>query len=425
MSAARFSSLDAWLHWQERLHPKTIDLGLDRVHRVAHRLDVLLPAPVTVSVGGTNGKGSAVAMLEAVLRAAGYTTGAYFSPHLLRYNERIRIDGAMVDDDALCQAFAAVDAARRDVSLTYFEFGTLAALWLFRRAAVDVALLEVGLGGRLDAVNVVDADAAIVTSVGLDHTQWLGPDRDSIGREKAGIFRSARPAVCGEARPPQGLIEVGQSLGADLRLRGRDFDATTDAQGWHWRGRRRDWPQLPLPALRGRAQIDNAAAVLAALEGLAGRLTVNRDAVVAGLRHVHLAGRLQLLDGRVPVLIDVAHNAEAAAVLADYLRQVPVAGGNRAVVGMLEDKPADSVARVLDGCIAHWYAGGLDGERGLSGAALAGRLGSVQGAVRAFDDVTAAFRQAWSDAGPQERVVVLGSFRTVAAVSESARWMKS
>lgn len=425
MTAPRFTRLQDWLRWQERLHPNTIELGLERVQAVAERLAVRRPAPVAVAVGGTNGKGSVVVMLEAVLRAQGYRTGAYLSPHLFRYNERIRIDGEQVPDDALCDAFAAVDAARGDTSLTYFEFGTLAALWLFQQAGVAVALLEVGLGGRLDAVNVVNAHAAVVTSVGLDHTDWLGDDRDSIGREKAGIWRAGRVAVCGERKPPQGLIEAGMRIGADLRLPGRDFQVQRAQGEWHWCGRSLAWPNLPMPALAGGAQIDNAAAALALLEGLAAELPVARDAVADGLARARLPGRLQVVPGRVPVLLDVAHNAEAAGALVRYLEQDPAAGRNIAVVGMLKDKPIRAVGRVLDQAVSAWYAGTLDGERGLTGQALAERLGRMRGPVSTFRDPAAAFRGAWRDARPGDRVVVLGSFRTVAAVSESARWMKS
>ncbi len=424
MTNPRFSSLDEWLRWQEGLHPSRIDLGLERVRKVARALDVTTPAPTTISVAGTNGKGSTVTLIEGILGAAGYRTGAYMSPHLLRYNERVRIDGREVGDDALCEAFAAVDDARAETSLTYFEFGTLAALWLFRRAAVDVAILEVGLGGRLDAVNAVDADGAIVTSVGLDHTQWLGPDRDSIGREKAGIWRAARPAVCGDPVPPDGLLEAATCIGTNLHLIKRDFDFDVEPQRWHWRGMRQQWDSLPLPAVPGAAQFNNAASALALLETLAARLPVSRLAVETGLEQMKIAGRLQQVPGEVPVLLDVGHNAEAATVLADFLAANPVPGRNLAVIGMLDDKPARTVARTLDPYIAGWYAGGLDGERALSGDELASRLIGLRAPVVVCETVPEAYGQASASATPGDRIVVLGSFRTVAAVSESARWMK-
>lgn len=419
MTSPRFSRLEDWLRWQETLHYKTIDLGLDRVRAVGQRLGVLKPAPVTLTVGGTNGKGSAIIMLEAILKAQGYRTGAYISPHLLRYNERVRIDGEEVSDAALCQAFESTDKARQETSLTYFEFGTLAALWLFHRAAVDVALLEVGLGGRLDAVNIVDAHGALVTSVGLDHTDWLGQDRDTIGREKAGIWRAGRPAICGEREPPRGLMEEGARIGADLRVRGRDFEAERCAHVWRWRGRTREWENLPCPTLAGNVQIDNAAAALALLEAVDEWLPAGRDAVAQGLKSARLPGRLQENCGAVSVLLDVAHNAEAAKVLADHLRETPVPGRNLAVIGMLKDKPARAVAHALDTLIDAWYAGGLDGDRGLSGDQLMERLSPVRGHRSVYCDTVSAYRQAWDDAEPGDRIVVLGSFHTLAAISEA------
>lgn len=424
MTPPRFSRVEDWLRWQETLHPKAVDLGLERVRAVGERLGVLRPAPVTLTVGGTNGKGSAVAMLDAVLRAQGYRAGAYLSPHLFHYNERVRIGGQDVSDAELCEAFAAVDAARDQTSLTYFEFGTLAALWLFHRAAVDVALLEVGLGGRLDAVNIVDAQSALITSVGLDHTDWLGPDRDSIGYEKAGIWRRGRAAICGEREPPRGLIEAGERIGADLYVRGRDFDAEKREEAWRWCGRARDWPNLPYPGLKGGIQLDNAAGVLAMLEAVEEWLPVGREAVEQGLRTARLPGRLEERRGTVSVLLDVAHNAEAARVVADYLRDEPAKARNLAVIGMLKDKPVRAVAQALDPTIDAWYAGGLDGERGLSGDLLAARMTPVRGRVSTHRDVASAYQQAEYDAEPGDRIVVLGSFHTLAAVSESARWMK-
>ncbi|HSP00336.1 MAG TPA: bifunctional tetrahydrofolate synthase/dihydrofolate synthase, partial [Thioalkalivibrio sp.] len=311
----RFDTLEQWLAWQETLHPKAIDLGLERVARVAGRLGLLEPSHAVITVAGTNGKGSTVALLDAIYRAAGYRVCTYTSPHLLRYNERIRIHGALASDEALCRAFDAVDTARGEESLSYFEFGTLAALWLFWEAAPDVAILEVGLGGRLDAVNIIDSDVAVITSIGIDHEAWLGSDREVIGAEKAGVFRAARPAVCGDPRPPASIQRRALDLGAKLYMAGRDFSwqAAALGQGWQWQG-----PgavvlaDLPLPALFGPIQLNNAASALTAVTLLQARLAVSREALARGLQQVRLPGRFQQLRDKPLVILDVAHNPQGA-----------------------------------------------------------------------------------------------------------------
>jgi dihydrofolate synthase/folylpolyglutamate synthase len=410
-----FDSLDQWLAWQETLHPAAIDLGLERVGRVADRLRCRSPAPRVITVGGTNGKGSALAMLEAVLTAAGYRVGCYSSPHLLRYNERLRLPGGEVSDAALCQAFERVDRARGEDSLTYFEFGTLAALDIMGRQGLDIALLEVGLGGRLDAVNIVDADAALITSIGIDHSEWLGSDREAIGREKAGIFRPGRPAVCADADPPSSLRREAERLGAHWFCRGRDFDFRDTGRGWRWQAGTKVYDDLPRPALEGAHQLANAAAVLMVLELVRDRLPVDRQALEAGLCRVRLPGRIQRLAGAVEQILDVSHNAQAAAALADALRRTPCSGRTHAVIGMMRDKDAVAFARELAGPVTDWYAVGLAMERACSGARLAADIeGTIGTAVTVCDSVRDAIARLAASAEPGDRLLVCGSFYTVA-----------
>lgn len=284
-------TLDQWLHWQESLNPKRIDLGLERVSAVARALGLIPAQATTLTIAGTNGKGSSAVLAAEIYRAAGYRVGCYTSPHLLHYNERVVIEGHEAAGVDLCAAFRAVDAARNGAPLTYFEFGTLAALWLFRRAMVDVQVLEVGLGGRLDAVNIVDADCAVVTEIGLDHRDWLGPDRESIGREKAGVYRRGHPAICVDPDPPHSLLQVGQA--ADLRRIGYDFAFERDANSWTWHGRSERYSGLPLPHIPGAIQLRNAAGVLAAVEALQPLRKVTRTALEAGLVHARIRGRIE------------------------------------------------------------------------------------------------------------------------------------
>lgn len=412
----RFHTLADWLAWQEGLHPRRIDLGLERVAAVADRLGLLHPDCTVVSVAGTNGKGSSVALLEAICRAAGYRTGSYTSPHLLRYNERIRIDGSEVSDDTLCTAFERIDRARNGQSLTYFEFGTLAALQLFSAARLDIAVLEVGMGGRLDAVNIIDADVALVTSIGIDHSAWLGADRETIGREKAGIFRRDRPAVCSDPSPPVSLQQFAIDCGARWYALGQRFTQHRAGQGWDWLGWRGTYAGLPLPALAGERQLDNAAGVLAVVQLLDEHLPVSRTAIVQGLRTVRLAGRLQVFPGQPPIILDVAHNPDSAAMLASELQAGPVAGRTWLVLGMLADKAAGAFADALDGCVDCWCLAGLGGERGLPAGQLWQRIaGSGNGRrIRLFDSIAAALDHAVDAAAPADRIVVSGSFMAVA-----------
>jgi dihydrofolate synthase/folylpolyglutamate synthase len=422
MSSPRFVTLEQWLAWQENLHPLTIDLKLERVQRVAQRLGLDQPLHQVITVGGTNGKGSSVAFLEAILRAAGYRVGAYTSPHLLRYNERIRVNGVTVDDVTLCRAFARIDSARGDISLTYFEFGTLAALLIFQETGIQVAVLEVGLGGRLDAVNILDADAALVTSIAIDHVEWLGQDRDSIGREKAGIYRRGRPAICADPLPPAGLLEQVRALGALLYQVTGDYGFRRTARHWTWWCKKLYLESLPLPALAGEHQVGNAAAALMTLTTLAERLPVPIEAVHLGLKQAQIAARFQVIPGVVEWILDVAHNPHAAAVLAAGLKTRPCTGLTRAVVGMLSDKDAAGVARALDNLVDCWYTATLYGPRGRSGEQLINTLreAGIQGAMFPFPTVVDACRAAQREADRGDRVLVLGSFYTVAQALQSS-----
>jgi len=411
-------SLDDWLERIGRRHPRPIELGLDRVGAVWRRMG-LTPHAAVITVGGTNGKGSCVAMLESMLRAGGYRVGTYTSPHLLRFNERVRVDGEEADDRTLCRAFEAVESARGDVSLTYFEHVTLAALWVFARAALEVMVLEVGLGGRLDAVNIIDADVALVSTVGLDHQEWLGPDRDSIGREKAGIFRSGRAAIFGGEDAPAGLVEHADRIGARLLLADRDFWARRHETGWDWEGAARQRLGLPLPALRGDFQIRNAAAAIMALEAIADRLPLSTVALREGLLGVRLPGRFQVFPGPVSLIFDVAHNPEAARALAGNLARHAAGGGRTlAVFSMLRDKDIAGVVGVLAPQVAAWFYAPLEAERAASGEELADRLAAagVAAVAHPHPDLPAALDAARADAVPGDRIIVFGSFYTVAAL---------
>lgn len=413
-------TLAEWLAWQETQHAKQIDLGLERTRPVLQTLGLDKPTHIVITVAGTNGKGSSVAFLETILRSAGYRVGAYTSPHLLRYNERIRVLGNEASDAELCSSFDRINQARGDISLTYFEFGTLAAFDIFQRAQLDVAILEVGMGGRLDTVNLLDADVALVTAIGIDHTEWLGPDRESIGAEKAGIFRPHRPAVCGDRDPPQSVIARAEILDAPFYCVGRDFDYQTQQGSWSWwsqvKERQQHYATLPYPKLRGAFQLQNAAAVLMALEQMAERLPVSRDDISHGLTSVNLQGRFQVVPGVVTRILDVAHNPHGAEVLAEALRGHPCSGRTLAVFGMLADKDVAGVLRVMQSCVDVWYLAGLSVTRGATGDFLAGQLLAIQpdAVERIYADVSTAYAQAMSDARPQDRVIVFGSFHTVA-----------
>jgi dihydrofolate synthase/folylpolyglutamate synthase len=379
--------------------------------------------PTVITVGGTNGKGSTCAMLERILLEAGYRVGLYTSPHILRYNERVRLQGEEADDETLARSFERVQAARGATPLTYFEFGTLAALAVFDEAKVDAMVLEVGLGGRLDAVNVIDADCAIVASVDIDHVDWLGGDRESIGFEKAGIFRAARPAIFGDTNPPARLVAHAQAIGADLQLLGRDFRIEPHPGQWDFVGRRGAKRALPIPALRGSWQLRNAAAALAGLDELIDRLPVSLGEVKRGLALVRLAGRLQSLPGRPAIVLDVAHNPHAARALAEALGDMGFFESTFAVFAMLGDKDIAGVVEAVRARIDRWYVAAAEAERAAPAARVAQILAEHDAGkpVRTFATVDAALAAARGDAGANDRIVVFGSFTTVAEALRSAR----
>jgi dihydrofolate synthase/folylpolyglutamate synthase len=391
------------------------------VRRVKDALGLVPDFPLIV-VGGTNGKGSTSAYLAAILDAAGYKTGLYTSPHLLRYNERVRVAGREAGDAELIAAFERVDAARDDVSLTYFEFGTLGAMARFIDAGIDVAVLEVGLGGRLDAVNVFDADVAVVTSVDLDHMDYLGDSREKIGFEKAGIYRAGRPAICVGPAPPVSLLEHARRIGADLRCVDRDFSAQREDDHWTYRSLATGWTELPLPAMAGACQLRNASGALAALEAIQDRLPVDVAAIRRGLAATHVPGRFQYIAQAPAVILDVAHNPEAARALAATLRSQPVGGRTLAVVGMLADKDAAGVFAALRDEIDAWWTCTPASSRARDARALAAVLRGQMGEapIHVQPDVVRALAEARSAAREDDRILIFGSFYTVAAVLDHA-----
>ncbi len=411
MSSAR--SLDDWLRVQETVHGLGIDLGLTRVRAVAERMGLLPFGPRTIIVAGTNGKGSTVACLEAVLRGVGVKAGAFTSPHLIRYNERIRVDGAEASDAELIAAFEAIDAARGDITLTFFEYNALAAMAVFRARAVQVAVLEVGLGGRLDAVNIVDAEAAIVCSIGLDHADWLGTDIELIGREKAGVFRTGALAVLADPAMVASVEQEARRLQARLLRAGHEFQWQARGAQWHFTTHELELAGLPVPGLAGDAQLANAAAALATLHAMGLLGAGDAPAIAAALRGLVLPGRFQLVRGAVDWILDVAHNPAAARVLARNLADHPAAGRTLCVAAILGDKDIAAVAQELSGVIDQWFLCGIQAPRGLSAQELAARSPLFAGAVLAVD-VAQAMRQAAADARPGDRIVVCGSFLLVA-----------
>ena len=421
-------TLAQWLAYQEQVNVRSIELGLDRVRAVWQRMGAPPPALRVITVGGTNGKGSTVAILEAMLKAAGLRVGCFTSPHLIDYNERVRIEGSNADDASLVASFERIETARGAgtddaISLTYFEFGTLAALDLFAHADLDVAVLEVGLGGRLDAVNIIDADVAIVTTVDLDHMDWLGPDRDSIGREKAGIARRGRPVIVGDMDPPPGLLDALNAIGARIERAGIDFTVDRLADGWRWQHRDGLAMLLPDPALAAPVQYLNAAAAIAAL-----RVLFNDDvpapgqlfaAASLGLTSVRVPARLQSLGGDPQVIVDVGHNPQAARALAQWLDSQP-ACRVQAIYGALSDKDVAGVMAALGARIGHWHLAGLDGDtpRGLSAAHLASMLEKTlpQASFAMHADVVTALAAARADALAGERILAFGSFFVASAM---------
>ena len=420
-------TFDEWLAFIECQHPSAISMGLDRVREVATRLGLERPAAQVVTVAGTNGKGSTVAFIEAIARAGGWKVGSYTSPHLLRYNERVRIDGEEAGDAALVEAFAAVEAARGDTPLTYFEYGTLAALWLFQRAALDLVVLEVGLGGRLDAVNLVDPDVAVVTTVDIDHTDWLGSDREAIGREKAGIARAWKPLVLGEVDPPSSVLPHAYAIGANAIRLGSDFfheDAPGEPGGearWRWREVGAEL-LLPYPRLAAPAQRANAATAIAALRALPQGLPDR--AYADGVAAATLSGRLQRFErGGIEIVVDVAHNLQAARGLAAWLEAQPDAGVTSAVFAALADKDAAGIVEAAAGSVSRWHLAGLDDvARGQGVDAPAARLSATAAASASRDPhVADALARALAGSAAGDRVLVFGSFHTAAEAITALR----
>ncbi|HVF15455.1 MAG TPA: bifunctional tetrahydrofolate synthase/dihydrofolate synthase [Steroidobacteraceae bacterium] len=420
----RFSRLADWLSWQETLHPTAIDLGLDRLRRTLVRLEWSPPKCPVITIAGTNGKGSCVALLSHILARAGYRVGTFTSPHLVRYNERITIEGREISDASLVAAFERIDAARADETLTFFEFNALAALLVLETAHLDAIVLEVGMGGRLDAVNVVDPDVALVTSIALDHTDWLGPDVESIAREKAGIFRTKRPAVFGSRSMPQSIAAHAEQIGTQLLRLGIDFDyARGETQWTWWDSHGTEIDELPPPALFGEVQFDNAASVLQVLRCLHDRLPVKREAIEAGLREVSLAGRFQVFQGEVEWIVDVAHNPAAATTLASQLELRQAQGKTLAVCGILGDKDIEGIGRELECSFDEWIVARLSGGRAVDPAVLADRLRKLgANVVATADSVTDACRVAQERGNRGDRIVVFGSFLTVGPAIE---WLQA
>jgi dihydrofolate synthase/folylpolyglutamate synthase len=411
-------TLSEWLTYIEALHPKSIEMGLERVQSVASRLQLNTLPPI-ISIAGTNGKGSTCAMLESIYQKAGYEVGAYVSPHLVRYNERVRVNQQEISDDDLCDAFYAVESAREDVVLTYFEMGTLAAIWHFAKSKLDVVILEVGMGGRLDAVNVFEPSCSIVTSVDLDHLDYLGDTREKIGIEKAGIYRSARLAICGDDDPPKSVIEHANNIGADLRVIHQDFKVIKTADGWQYQTDK-ETLQLPALALQGDFQLNNAACAVCAVQNLNHLLPVPADTIGAALENITLIGRFYRYSKMPEIILDVAHNPQAAKSLAQNLAQNPCKGKTLGVFAMLADKDIEHVVSALTSHISQWYLADSHNPRGAKAKALQLYLQfeTEKGATRCYENVESALHAACIDVGKNDRIIVFGSFYTVADAIE-------
>lgn len=411
----RFTTLDEWLAWQETLHPKSIDLGLARVRKVYESLLPKKPIPFTLTVGGTNGKGSSVAILDSILRAEGYRVGAYTSPHLMRYNERIKVNGESAEDGPICAAFERIDRVRNGISLSFFEFGTLAALELFSTAGLDVQILEVGLGGRLDAVNMIEPDAAMIASIAIDHRDWFGDNREDIALEKAGILRPGKPAVIGDTNPPDSLIEYAKAQDISLLLQGSDFGYERTAGGWNWFGSEVRLNDLPMPAIAGEHQLLNASAALQLLHSVALHRPVTESAMRTGLETVKLAGRFHYFDGPVPVLVDVAHNPQAAEMLSDYLRARFPERRVHAVFAIMRDKDIAGVINPIKPLVDRWYLAPVPSARAATEQELRSvfRELSIDNVKGGFTSTDAAIDAAKNSANQTDLVLVFGTFPLV------------
>ena len=421
--------LASWLLYQEQAYPRVIDLGLERLGSVLDRLHWQRPDVPVITIAGTNGKGSVGAYSAAILQAAGYSSGLFTSPHLRDYRERIRVGDSLVSAEALVSAFERIEAARGDIGLTFFEYNTLAAILVFEAARVDAWVLEVGLGGRLDAVNIIDPDVAVVVSIGFDHQDFLGSTLEAIGAEKAGIFRRGRPAVLGSQDIPESVLRTATEVGAQLKRLGRDFSHERKPGGsrWRYRGTRWDLPDLPLPALFGTTQLDNASTALAALEELDSRLTISPQAIAAGLRRAQLPARFQIIAPAAAAdptwILDVAHNQSAARVLAGNLRALPARGKTYAVFGVLADKDARAIVAELGAVVDHWWFAATQGPRGLSDAAVAECVGDlVSGHYSLGGSFEQCCERARDTADGADRIVAFGSFHSVGPVLD---WLES
>ena len=407
-----FDSLKDWLDWQESLHPLAIDMGLERTAQVYHALNPDCIKPPTITVAGTNGKGSCIAYLEAIYRAQGYRVGAYSSPHILKYNERIKIDGKPVSDELICEAFARIESVRGNTSLSYFEFGTLAALDIFWRSGLDIQLLEVGLGGRLDAVNIVDPDVSLISSIGIDHVDWLGATREAIGQEKAGIFRPKTPAIVGDPYPPKSLLQSAVDKDALLYCIDKDFGYKKQTTSWDWFAGDRHISQLPEPGLKGEHQYRNASAVILAVEVLAKSLPVSDMSIRIGLKNIQLLGRFQLINDKIPVLLDVGHNPEAVKTLFEYLTLTFPGKRIHAVFSMMKDKDIAGVLEIMNPVVYDWFFAPLTNPRAAT-EPLMRDIFSQSPVTRVsfgFNGFAEAFDAAKSRAQEGDLLLVFGSF---------------
>ena len=413
----RFRSIDKWLHWQESLHFTAIELGLERCRRVANNMGLLNPSYNVISVAGTNGKGSSIIMLDRILRNAGYKIGRYTSPHLLRYNERICINGNEATDTELCESFDRIDRARGDISLTYFEFGTLAALDLFRQHNVQLAILEVGLGGRLDAVNILDADISLITSIDIDHQEWLGNNRESIGREKAGIFRNLAPAICSEPNPPQSLLDCSEALGTPISILGSDYQFNLINDTWSWSTKDTRIERLPRPMKYCDFQIQNASGVLMLLAKIQDEYPVSTENIKQGLSSFRLKGRFQIIPGAIPKILDVAHNRESIKALVDNLKVIPCYGKTHIILGMLKDKDHQRVIKELIEITDTWHFVSISQDRGIEAKILTSELkalGRLEN-ISEYSNVEEALDKIHKLSMPDDRIIITGSFYTVGA----------
>jgi dihydrofolate synthase/folylpolyglutamate synthase len=415
-------TLSQWLDWQEKLHLSSIDLGLDRVSKVAKTMTISKLSMPVITVAGTNGKGSSVAILDSIYRAANYKTGCYTSPHLVHYNERVCLGGSQASDSDLCEAFEAIDAARGNISLTYFEFGTLAAAYLFQKHEVDVAIFEVGLGGRLDAVNLWDAKTALITNIDIDHIDWLGDDREQIGVEKAGIMRKDQTVICGDLNPTDSMQSEATRLGANLLQQGKDFSWNNDSDDSEWTYITADGNQAiyPIPALRGQFQLNHAAAVVTLVKNFQSTLAVSELQIGKGLEQASVIGRLQKLADSPELMVDVAHNPQSAAALGQYLQDNPIKGKTIALFSALIDKDLEGIVQPVSSYFEEWHIVQLEGPRAYNNDQLGRELKDVgiQKPLKYYTNFETALKSIRNELKSQDRVVAFGSFLVVSGVME-------